>query len=55
MGDSDLMPITSYESTILVRILHQIASRTNELVSDLTQFSLYKNVLPKVRDIIMYI
>ncbi|XP_053626014.1 sphingomyelin phosphodiesterase 4 [Plodia interpunctella] len=31
MGDPDLMPITSYESTILVRMLYQIASRINEI------------------------
>ncbi|KAJ0180569.1 hypothetical protein K1T71_003973 [Dendrolimus kikuchii] len=30
MGDPDLMPIASYESTILVRMLYQIASRLNE-------------------------
>lgn len=31
MGDPDLMPITTYESTILVRMLYQIASRLNEM------------------------
>lgn len=31
MGDPDLMPITTYESTIFVRMLYQIASRLNEL------------------------
>ncbi|XP_026329326.1 sphingomyelin phosphodiesterase 4 [Hyposmocoma kahamanoa] len=31
MGDPDLMPITSYESTILVRIFYQIASKLNEI------------------------
>ncbi|XP_075969641.1 sphingomyelin phosphodiesterase 4 [Anticarsia gemmatalis] len=31
MGDPDLMPITSYESTILVRMLYQMASRLNEI------------------------
>ncbi|PZC84454.1 hypothetical protein B5X24_HaOG205028 [Helicoverpa armigera] len=34
MGDPDLMPITSYESTILVRMLYHIASRLNELYGD---------------------
>ncbi|CAB3224615.1 unnamed protein product [Arctia plantaginis] len=31
MGDPDLMPIASYESTILVRMFYQIASRLNEI------------------------
>ncbi|XP_026744732.1 sphingomyelin phosphodiesterase 4 isoform X2 [Trichoplusia ni] len=31
MGDPDLMPITTYESTILVRMLYQIATRLNEV------------------------
>ncbi|VVC87375.1 unnamed protein product [Leptidea sinapis] len=31
MGDPDLMPITSYESTIIVRALHQLASKLNEM------------------------
>lgn len=31
MGNPDLMPIASYESTILVRILHQISTKINEL------------------------
>ncbi|KAM3963113.1 sphingomyelin phosphodiesterase 4 [Aphomia sociella] len=34
MGDPDLMPITSYESTILVRMLYQIASRVNEIFQE---------------------
>ncbi|XP_013195919.2 sphingomyelin phosphodiesterase 4 [Amyelois transitella] len=34
MGDPDLMPITSYESTILVRMLYQIASRINEIYQE---------------------
>lgn len=33
MGDPDLIPIASYESTILVRMFYQIASRLNEIVS----------------------
>lgn len=33
MGDPDLMPITSYENTILVRIFYQLASKLNEIVS----------------------
>lgn len=38
MGDPDLMPITSYESTILVRMLYQIATRLNEIYgSQITQ------------------
>ncbi|CAH2073815.1 unnamed protein product, partial [Iphiclides podalirius] len=31
MGDPDLMPIGSYENTILVRMFYQIASRLNEI------------------------
>ncbi|XP_059054264.1 sphingomyelin phosphodiesterase 4 isoform X2 [Achroia grisella] len=31
MGDPDLMPIASYENTILVRMLFQISSRINEM------------------------
>ncbi|XP_068629663.1 sphingomyelin phosphodiesterase 4 isoform X2 [Battus philenor] len=31
MGDPDLMPIASYENTILVRMFYQIASRLNEI------------------------
>ncbi|XP_031768338.2 sphingomyelin phosphodiesterase 4 [Galleria mellonella] len=39
MGDPDLMPITSYESTILVRMLYQISSRINEMFQEeLTTF-----------------
>ncbi|XP_073943929.1 sphingomyelin phosphodiesterase 4 [Choristoneura fumiferana] len=34
LGDPDLMPITTYESTILVRMLYQIATRVNELYQD---------------------
>lgn len=34
MGDPDLMPIASYESTILVRMLYQISSKLNEMVCD---------------------
>ncbi|KAL0842129.1 hypothetical protein ABMA28_014307 [Loxostege sticticalis] len=34
MGDPDLMPISSYESTILVRMLYQISSRINEMYQD---------------------
>ncbi|RVE53067.1 hypothetical protein evm_002365 [Chilo suppressalis] len=34
MGDPDLMPISSYESTILVRMLYQIATRINEMYQD---------------------
>lgn len=32
MGDPDLMPIGSYENTILVRMFYQISSRLNEIV-----------------------
>ncbi|XP_013182341.1 PREDICTED: sphingomyelin phosphodiesterase 4, partial [Papilio xuthus] len=34
MGDPDLMPITSYENTILVRMFYQIAARLNEIYGD---------------------
>ncbi|CAH2086421.1 unnamed protein product [Euphydryas editha] len=34
MGDPDLMPIMSFENTILVRILYQIASRLNEMYGE---------------------
>ncbi|XP_063359405.1 sphingomyelin phosphodiesterase 4 [Cydia amplana] len=34
MGDPDLMPIATYESTILVRMFYQIASRLNEVYQD---------------------
>ncbi|KAG6442597.1 hypothetical protein O3G_MSEX002447 [Manduca sexta] len=34
MGDPDLMPITSYESTIIIRMLYQIALRLNEVYGD---------------------
>ncbi|CAH0720892.1 unnamed protein product, partial [Brenthis ino] len=34
MGDPDLMPIMSYENTILVRILYQISTRLNELYGE---------------------
>ncbi|XP_028173889.1 sphingomyelin phosphodiesterase 4 [Ostrinia furnacalis] len=34
MGDPDLMPISSYESTILVRMLYQISSRINEMYQE---------------------
>ncbi|CAG4989537.1 unnamed protein product [Parnassius apollo] len=37
MGDPDLMPIASYENTILVRMFYQIASRLNEIYGQ--QFS----------------
>lgn len=40
MGDPDLMPIMTYENTILVRILYQISTRLNELVSVLCTISL---------------
>ncbi|CAK1550404.1 unnamed protein product [Leptosia nina] len=33
-GDPDLMPIMSYESTILVRFLYQLATKLNEAYSD---------------------
>lgn len=36
MGDPDLMPISSYESTILVRMLYQISSRINEMVGGIS-------------------
>ncbi|XP_072944397.1 sphingomyelin phosphodiesterase 4 [Epargyreus clarus] len=34
MGDPDLMPIATYENTILVRMLHQIATRLNEVYGE---------------------
>ncbi|XP_045491643.1 sphingomyelin phosphodiesterase 4 [Colias croceus] len=34
MGDPDLMPIMSYENTILVRLLYQLATKLNELYSE---------------------
>ncbi|XP_039747196.1 sphingomyelin phosphodiesterase 4 isoform X2 [Pararge aegeria] len=34
MGDPELMPIMSYENTILVRILYQISTRLNELYGE---------------------
>ncbi|XP_041977884.1 sphingomyelin phosphodiesterase 4 [Aricia agestis] len=34
MGDPDLMPIMTYENTILVRIMHQISTRLNELYGE---------------------
>ncbi|XP_061383261.1 sphingomyelin phosphodiesterase 4 [Danaus plexippus] len=34
MGDPDLMPIMSYENTILVRIFYQISSRLNEIYGE---------------------
>ena len=33
-GDPDLQPIKSTENAFLVRLLHQIASKLNEMVSD---------------------
>jgi hypothetical protein len=33
-GDPDLQPIKSNENAFLVRLLHQIASKVNEMVSD---------------------
>ncbi|KAL4710747.1 hypothetical protein ACJJTC_004392 [Scirpophaga incertulas] len=45
MGDPDLMPISSYESTILVRILYQIATRINEMYeSEFSQLWLKNNI-----------
>ncbi|XP_013146152.1 PREDICTED: sphingomyelin phosphodiesterase 4 isoform X2 [Papilio polytes] len=41
MGDPDLMPITSYENTILVRMFYQIATRLNEIYGE--QFNAYWN------------
>lgn len=38
MGDPDLMPITSYENTILVRMFYQIATRLNEIVRIYSSF-----------------
>ncbi|XP_023947971.2 sphingomyelin phosphodiesterase 4 [Bicyclus anynana] len=34
MGDPDIMPITSFENTILVRMLYQISTRLNELYGE---------------------
>ncbi|XP_026494913.2 sphingomyelin phosphodiesterase 4 [Vanessa tameamea] len=34
MGDPDLMPIMSFENTILVRMLYQIASRLNDMYGE---------------------
>ncbi|KAI5637962.1 mitochondrial-associated sphingomyelin phosphodiesterase domain-containing protein [Phthorimaea operculella] len=45
MGDPDLMPITSYESTILVRMLYQIASKINELYEEEFRNVYHKNNL----------
>ncbi|KAG7307674.1 hypothetical protein JYU34_007894 [Plutella xylostella] len=33
-GDPDLLPVASYESTILVRILYQISTRINEIYGE---------------------
>lgn len=34
MGDPDIMPITSYENTILVRMFYQISSKINDMYQD---------------------
>jgi wobble nucleotide-excising tRNase len=46
MGDPDLVPISSYESTILVRMLYQIATRVNEIVRYIFFIHNYDNFLP---------
>jgi hypothetical protein len=43
-GDPDLQPIKSTENAFLVRLLHQITSKLNEMVSDSSHIVFGKKV-----------